>query len=410
MIEKIEKVVVIGMGQIGLPTAAVIAESGLHVTGVDRDESRIEELRDGRIPFDEPGLRELLTGVVGDGTLHFSTDCPEADVVVICVQASDSVDNLLDAVELAGRRLHPGGLMLIESTMEPGTTMQKILPRLTESGWDAGVDFALAHAPERVAPGRILEEIVKLPRLIGGLTAQCSDRAASFYRSFVEGKLHNTDVTTAELVKVTENAFRDVNVAFANEVATVAREVKANPFELIRLANTHPRVNVHRPGVGAGGHCLPASSRAFAAAGGGLANLTATAREINAATPSNLHARVLEILEGTDEAAVAFFGFAYKPDVDDLRGSPGLELFRRLEGDEWDLRAHDPHLEDPKLVGLDEALEGADLLVIGCGHSAFAELDPEHCLGLMRTAQVFDPTGTIPLKRWRSHGFHVIRR
>lgn len=412
MDEKIERVVVIGMGQIGLPTAAVIASSGMQVVGVDHDPDRIAALRNGELPFEEPGLRALFDQVVESQQLTFSAESPEADAFVICVPASDSLDNLRDAVQLAGRRVHAAGLVLIESTMPPGTTMNHLLPALTHAGWDPGVDFALAHTPERVAPGRILHEIVKLDRLIGGLTAHCSDRASEFYRQFVDGHLHVTDVTTAELVKVTENAYRDVNVGFANEVATVAHHLTANPFELIRLANTHPRVNIHQPGLGAGGHCLPASSKAFAEAGKGRAVLAATAREVNASTPSTLHARVHEILERHEETpVVAFFGFAYKPDVDDLRGSPGLELFRRLERDErFEVRAYDPHLEDPKLVELDDALTGADLIVIGCGHTVFAELEPEHALGLMRHARIFDPTGTIPYHRWRQDGFHVIRR
>lgn len=412
MNEQIERVVVVGMGQIGLPTAAVIASSGLRVIGVDRDSERIENLRNGTIPFDEPGLRELFAKVVGSNHLSFSTDCPEADVYLICVPATGNLKSLMKAVETVGSRMHAGALVLIESTMPPGTTMGKLLPALTEIGWDPGVDFALAHAPERVAPGRILDEIVSLDRLIGGLTGHCSDRASSFYRHFVEGNLHVTDVTTAELVKVTENAFRDVNVAFANEVATVALQTGANPFELIRLANTHPRVDIHRPGLGAGGHCLPASSRAFAAAGAGHAHLTATARELSAAAPSVMHARIREIVASADRPVqLAFFGFAYKPDVDDLRGSPGLELFRRLRDDkDFEIRAYDPHLVDDDLVELDEALTGADLVVVGCGHTAFGELDAEHAAGLVRTKRIFDPTGTINYRRWRENGFHVIRR
>jgi UDP-N-acetyl-D-mannosaminuronic acid dehydrogenase len=408
---------VLGLGYIGLPTASMFAVSGHDVVGVDPDPNVWRALRDGRPHIEEPELETLVHAALQSGRLRVRPTPEPADVFVIAVPtpfvASTHAADLRfvrQAVADLLPHLRRGNLVVLESTVPPGTTRDVVAPLLGASGLRPGVDVCLAHCPERVLPGRLLLELVENDRLAGGLTPACAERAAQLYEGFVKGSVIRTDATTAEMAKVMENTYRDVNVALANEFALIADAVGVDVWSAIRLANRHPRVNILRPGPGVGGHCVAVDPWFLVDAAPEAARLVRTARHVNDGMPLV----VLERIEALapPPATLAALGVTYKADVDDIRESPALRIAELAVERGYQVRLCDPHV-DPAATGLpapllplERAVRDADGVVLLVDHSAFVrQLDVDLVAALVRRKQVLDARGVLDRSAWEQRGF-----
>jgi len=396
-------VCVLGLGYVGLPTAAVLATVGRRVAGVDLRRDILDTINAGRIHIVEPELDALVRAAVAAGTLRAVADPVPAATFLICVPTPITPDHSPDLrhVEAAAHALvpalRPGCLVVLESTVPPGTLRELVAPIIASSGLVPGRDVFLAHAPERVLPGAVLREVVENERIVGGLTDACTLRCAEFYESFARGTVHRSSAEVAELSKLAENAFRDVNIAFANELANVCARLGLDVWEVIRLANRHPRVQILRPGPGVGGHCIAVDPWFIAAAAPQDTPLIQAARQVNDQRPERVLTQVRHLAARLRRPKVACLGLTYKPDIDDLRESPALHIARALAADpELELSLVEPHLQrspiaEAPLVSLTQALADADILVILVAHRQFRHLRPDHLLHLM----VVDPVGLL---------------
>jgi UDP-N-acetyl-D-mannosaminuronic acid dehydrogenase len=377
------RVCVIGLGYIGLPTAAVLASRGHSVHGVEVDARAAEIINSGRAHIVEPDLDLLVRAAVETRRLAAHPEPAPADVFVLCVPTPVGDDHAPDLsyVERAARSLvpvlRPGNLVILESTSPPGTTEVLAEQVARETGLGAG-QFFFAHAPERVLPGHILREVVQNDRIVGGVDRRSGEVCAAFYRSFVSGEVFVTSARMAETVKLVENAYRDVNIAFANELSVLADRLSLDVWDLILLANRHPRVDILKPGPGVGGHCIAVDPWFLVHAAPEQTPLIRQARATNSAKPAWVVERVQRRAERLKRARIACLGLAYKPDIDDLRESPALDVVRRLAAlGEYDLRVVEPHLErhaELTLWALEKALEGADIVLFLVAHRAFKSI------------------------------------
>ncbi len=399
MSEEFHKVSVIGLGYIGLPTAAMLATHGLEVLGVDVNAATVETVNRGQVHIVEPELGAVVSGVVSAGRLRAATQPEPADAFIIAVPTPfrENHEPDLSCVERAARALSPvlarGNLVILESTSPVGTTeklagwLGEARPdlRLPRLGGEPG-DIYLVYCPERVLPGRVLHELAANDRILGGMTAACAQRAAALYGKFVRGQCIVTDPRTAELVKLAENAFRDVNIAFANELGLISEKLGINPWELIELANRHPRVRILEPGPGVGGHCIAVDPWFIVHSAPELARIMRTAREVNDGKPHQVVAKVTGLAARFSDPVIACLGLSYKADIDDLRESPAVlivgELARRGAGRLLVVEPHARQLPAAlanypglELVGLAEALQRADILVLLVNHRAFGQVD-----------------------------------
>lgn len=367
------RVCVVGLGYVGLPTACLLASRGYRVHGVDIDSGAVERVRQGG-PVAEPGLSEILAAAIGGTLLSASCQPVSSNVFLICVptplgpENTPDVSQVFAAAEAITPHLTEGALVCVESTCPIGTT-EAIAARLP-----SGVH--VAYCPERVLPGRILDELVGNDRVVGGVSSVATERAVEFYRGFVSGHVVGTNARTAEAVKLAENSYRDVNIAFANELSMIAERVGFDARAVIRLANRHPRVQILDPGPGVGGHCVAVDPWFLVSAAPDLARLTRMAREVNLAKAAWVVDRVREHLR--PDAVVACLGLAYKPDVDDVRESPARAVVDALSAYAVVL-AVDPHL--PGTVPLLDALRRADIVVGLVAHTAFRGIDRGQLLG-----------------------------
>ena len=399
---EIREIAVIGLGYIGLPTAIMFANAGFKVTGYEIREEVVKKINSGEAHIVEPEINELLKKAVESGNLRATTnpdDIKGKDAYIICVQTPLREDKTPDlsylesAVRTVAKAIKPGSLVVIESTVPPLTTvkMAELIEGLT--GLKAGKDFYMVHAPERVMPGRIFKELVYNSRIFGGITPESAEMAEKLYRSFVKGQTFKTSSTVSEVVKLMENTFRDVNIALANEFAFLAHQYGIDVFEAIELANTHPRVKIHTPGIGVGGHCLPKDPHLLLWPAKEDFGLIKLAREINDSMPlftkDLLFSALKELNIPPEDAVVAVLGLAYKGDSDDTRNSPALAFIRDIEEDVKEVRTYDPFV--PGTSGsVEEAVENANAVVIATDHSEFKNLDWEHLGRLMRTRILID--------------------
>jgi UDP-N-acetyl-D-mannosaminuronic acid dehydrogenase len=334
---KISSLCIIGMGYIGLPTASVFASKGIQVTGVDTNPRIIASLKAGEPHIIEPGLRELLLEALQGGHLTVSEQVTPADAFIIAVPTPFYDDKRADlrAVVAASQSIVPhlrrGNLVILESTSPPRTTVDIVAPILEKSGLKAGEDFLLAYSPERVLPGRILQELVENPRVIGGVDPASAEAGRDLYRAFVQGEIILTDATTAEMVKLMENTSRDINIAIANEFSRMAEAFDVDIWEAISIANLHPRVDILRPGVGVGGHCISVDPWFLVEAAPEIAKLIKTARQVNDGQPAFVAEHISKLAGGLQGKTIAFLGLAFKPNVDDVRESPAVELVHHLQ-------------------------------------------------------------------------------
>ena len=399
------KVCVVGLGYIGLPTATLAAAAGHEVIGIDTAARVVESINRGNPHIHEPGLSQLVKEVVRKGTLRAQTNVCDADVFLVAVPTPITDDKCADlsyvrqALLSVVPQLQEGSLFIIESTIPPGCTEDVVIPILQESDLTAGADFYVAHCPERVIPGDIMHELVNNDRVVGGVDPESAERARRFYATFVKGAIYTTGLREAELTKLAENAYRDVNIAFANELATVCERLGVNPWEVIRMANRHPRVNILNPGPGVGGHCIAVDPWFLVEACPREARLIATAREVNDKRPERIANQVAtEVLNKckVDRPVVACLGLTYKADVCDLRGSPSLEVAACLARKGFEIRTCDPYADGKSpfsCLPVEEAVDGADALVLLVDHKEYTELDVEGLKELMRHRIVIDTKG-----------------
>ncbi len=410
------RVCVLGLGYIGLPTASMFAVAGLSVVGVDPNPHLRAALEGGQLPVEEPELETLVRAALNSGHLRVEAKPVPADAFIIAVptplegQRAD-----LDFVEQAARDIMPllrrGNLVILESTVPPGTTRDFLAPILAESGLEPGRDLCVAHCPERVLPGRILLELVENDRLAGGITTRCADRAAELYGAFVKGEIMRTDATTAEMVKVMENTYRDVNVALANEFALIAEHVGVDVWRAIELANHHPRVNVLRPGPGVGGHCIAVDPWFLAHAAPQVSDLIRSARQRNDLMP----VRVVDSLArlAPPPASLALLGITYKADVDDIRESPALRVAELAVQRGFLVRLCDPHVAaelaglPAPLLPIEQAVRDAEIVALLVDHRAFRELDIDLVAALVKHKRLYDARAALDHAAWRARGFRV---
>lgn len=398
------KITVMGLGYIGLPTAITLAEAGFEVCGFDVNRKTIETLQGGHIHIVEPGLQEAFEKAVAHGHLHFSNELGKSDVFYIAVPTPFYQDETgshkadLKYVESAGRMagkvLEAPNLVILESTVPPHTTEMLARVLSEESGIDMD-KIHVAHCPERVIPGNMMYELKNNDRIVGARTPEAAEMAASIYEKVLEkGVVHKTDDLTAEMCKLTENTFRDVNIAYANELSVICDKMGIDVFELIKLANCHPRVNILTPGVGVGGHCIAVDPWFIYEQFPQEAKVILAARERNENKPHFVAAKVVSSLAKVTDT-VGVLGLSYKPDVDDLRESPSIELCHILQGKGVNVIACEPFAKDSEVQGIpnvsfEEILQKADYLVITLGHTLFkdnkkliAEKPYYDCVGLM---------------------------
>jgi UDP-N-acetyl-D-mannosaminuronic acid dehydrogenase len=387
---ELPKVAVVGLGYIGLPTAALIASRGMQVIGVDANKSVVETISAGAIHIDEPDLEGLVQKVVSTGTLVATSQLQPADVFIIAVPTPIRDDKRPDlthvfaAADAIARVIVHDNLIVLESTCPVGTTEElakRILNKRPELRVGSKPGISIACCPERVLPGRILSELVSNDRCIGGLTPTCTRRAQNFYKRFVRGACIGTSSRVAEMVKLSENAFRDTNIAFANELSLICDRLGVNVWEVIDLANRHPRVNILRPGPGVGGHCIAVDPWFIVDTVPDLAKLIRISREVNDSKIEHTTKLAIGLIEEHAYVNVACCGLTYKPNVDDLRESPAkkisLELARRY-GER--IRIVEPHIKalppefgetGAQLTELDVALQSCELAVLLVGHDQF---------------------------------------
>lgn len=397
--QEFSSVSVIGLGYIGLPTAAILAGNGLDVVGVDISFDTVEAVNRGEVPFVEPDLGVHVAGAVAQGRLKAQLTVPQAPVYIIAVPTPFLDDKSADlsyikaAAEGILPELRGGELVVLESTSPPGTT-QKLAefimaarPDLSLDGSDGRPVVYFAHCPERVLPGKIMIEIVTNDRVIGGLNAGAAAMAARLYKTFCQGQIIETDAATAELAKLVENTYRDVNIALANELSIVSENLGVNVWELIEIANHHPRVNILQPGPGVGGHCIAVDPWFIVAADTENTPLIQAARAVNDAKPGHIVRQILEPFAETDNPVIAALGLAFKPNIDDMRGSPAVAIVRELAmkrpdatilavmafGDELPVELRG--LPNVRLTDVDEALAQADAVALLVNHDKFKEID-----------------------------------
>ncbi|HWO77784.1 MAG TPA: nucleotide sugar dehydrogenase [Bacillus sp. (in: firmicutes)] len=414
-----KKICVVGLGYIGLPTAVMFANHGLKVHGYDVNDKAVKLLQNKQVHIEETGLQERLIKAIDSGNLTVSTVPEKADVFIIAVPSpirtdkTANLDYVRSATETIAPYLEKGNLVILESTVPPRTVEDVMLPVLEKTGLEIGTELFVSHSPERVIPGRVFTELVENDRIVGGINEKSSQMTVELYRTFVKGEIHVTDATTAEAVKVMENTYRDVNIAFANEIAKMAERIGINAWEAIKLANYHPRVNIHLPGPGVGGHCIAVDPWFLVELEPEVAKIIHLARQTNDGMPLYTTDKVETIMKakGISHPRVAALGLAFKANIDDMRESPSLEVIKHLQEKGYDVSAFDPHIKENQLEvqtqSLDEAINHADCILILTNHDQFSELDPNQLKDQVRTRVIVDTKNCVDRTKWEEAGFEL---
>lgn len=395
-----QKICIIGLGYIGLPTAVMFATHGHKIVGVDVNEKVIDALNDARIIIKEPYLDLLVHGAVNSGNLKAQKVPEEADVFIIAVPTPIQHDKTADmsfviaATKAITPYLREGNVVILESTSPTGTVNELMIPILAESGLVIGEQLLVAHSPERVLPGRILMELVENNRIVGGVNRKSAEVVRDLYKTFVKGEIYLTDATTAEMCKMTENTYRDVNIAFANELAIICEKVGVNVWEVKELCNKHPRVNIHQPGPGVGGHCIAVDPWFIVEKYPAEAQIISMARRINDAMPKYIAEKIDNILKDIPgQKKITILGITYKQDVDDVRESPIIHLIDLLKDrKDYDISIVDPYVMNSghKTEDLLPAVTGSDLVLLGVNHKEFAMIDFRTVADVMRNKNLLD--------------------
>lgn len=374
---------VIGLGYIGLPTALMLASHGVKVVGTDCNRALVDELNAGRLSFEEKGLNELFSAAVNAG-IRFTHEYQKADMYIVAVptpydKRSKKLDAcyIVSAVKEIMKVCSKGAIVVLESTVSPGTVDKYIRPVLKSGGMVIGEDINLAHAPERIIPGNMIHELKFNARTIGADNPDIAEKVKAVYSTFCEGEIVTTDICTAEMTKVVENTYRDINIAYANELAKICRSDNMDVYEIIRIANMHPRVNILSPGPGVGGHCISVDPWFLVGDYPGLANIILAARKINDSMPEFVLERIHDVMKERglkDVTRVGLYGITYKEDVDDVRESPTLQMLECMEKHlAHGVKVYDPWVKhdivENQYHDLDKFLDEVDMVVILVGHS-----------------------------------------
>lgn len=395
------QIVVVGTGYVGLPAAIMLARAGYQVVGVDINEEIVRAINSGEMHLNEQELWELMALPEVRANLAATSHPVAGDVFIIAVPTpvdqrhkTADLSQVVNALESLVPHLHPGNLVIIESTVPPLTCREVVAPILERSGLRVGDELLLAHCPERILPGNIFHEIVSNDRVIGGVNRESALAAREIYASFVQGQLWLTDDVTAELCKLMENTYRDINIALANELAAVAEGLGCDIWETIALANQHPRVSLLSPGIGVGGHCIPIDPWFIAQVNPAATRLIATARSINDGVPSLMAAKIKRMLSDIPDPLIVALGVAYKPDSEDIRESPALEVIRLLEQAGYRVVAYDPLVDGYREGTLLERARRADCLALLVEHKIILrelEEGAEQIRQVMRHPRIFRP-------------------
>ncbi|UBH09347.1 nucleotide sugar dehydrogenase [Macrococcus armenti] len=401
------KLTTIGLGYIGLPTSIMFAKHGVDVLGVDIKQEAVDKLNNGQLHIEEPGLQEALEEVLASGKFKASTSPEAADAYIIAVPTPNKNDEhkscdisiVMSGVESIVPLLKQGDTVIVESTIAPRTMDDHVKPFLESKGFVIGEDIYLVHCPERVLPGQIMHELIHNNRIIGGITPACIEAGKKVYGTFVQGEMIETQAKTAEMSKLMENTYRDVNIALANELAKICHDLEINVHDVIEMANKHPRVNIHTPGPGVGGHCLAVDPYFIIAESPENSPLIKLARDINVSMPEYVVKHTKDILAKLNGNKVTVFGLTYKGDVDDIRESPAFDIYEMLKQDSnLDVVAYDPHVKLSWVeADLMKAVEGSSLVLVLSDHSEFKQMNDNDFAG-MKDKVIFDTKNVMKSK------------
>lgn len=399
------KLTTIGLGYIGLPTSIMFAKHGVDVLGVDIKQEAVDMLNGGTIHIEEPGLQEALEEVLETGKFRASTTAEKADAYIIAVPTPNNNDEhksadisiVMSGVKSIVPLLKKGDTVIVESTIAPRTMDDHVAPYLEEQGFKIGEDIFLVHCPERVLPGQIMEELVYNNRIIGGMTPQCVEAGKKVYGTFVQGEMIETNAKTAEMSKLMENTYRDVNIALANELAMICNRLDINVHEVIEMANKHPRVNLHTPGPGVGGHCLAVDPYFIIAEAPEESPLIQLSRSINVSMPEYVVSITKKMLSKLNGNKVTVFGLTYKGDVDDIRESPAFDIYELLRKEEGlEVNTYDPHVKmDFVEKDMKSAVTDSSLVLVLSDHSEFKILT-DNDFETMKDKVIFDTKNVVP--------------
>lgn len=399
------KLTTIGLGYIGLPTSIMFAKHGVDVLGVDIKQEAVDMLNGGHIHIEEPGLQKALEEVLETGKFRASTTAEEADAYIIAVPTPNNNDEhksadisiVMSGVKSIVPLLKKGDTVIVESTIAPRTMDDHVAPYLEEQGFKIGEDIFLVHCPERVLPGQIMEELVYNNRIVGGMTPQCVEAGKKVYGTFVQGEMIETNAKTAEMSKLMENTYRDVNIALANELAMICNRLDINVHEVIEMANKHPRVNLHTPGPGVGGHCLAVDPYFIIAEAPEESPLIQLSRSINVSMPEYVVSITKKMLSKLNGNKVTVFGLTYKGDVDDIRESPAFDIYELLRKEEGlEVNTYDPHVKmDFVEKDMKSAVTDSSLVLVLSDHSEFKILT-DNDFETMKDKVIFDTKNVVP--------------
>lgn len=390
------KVCVIGLGYIGLPTACILALNGHDVIGIDIDKAVVNKVNKGIVPIKENELESTLETLISQKKIIAKTLVESSDAYIICVPTplddnfSCNMHYVYNAIESILPFICHGNMIIIESTVPPGAIENNIKPLIESKGFDIGKDIYLAYCPERVLPGNILKEMVYNDRLVGVTTDKCGEVVSDFYKTFVKGDIFITDTKIAEMTKLVENIYRDVNIALANQLSILCNELGINSMEVFQLANEHPRVNFLSPGPGVGGHCLPVDPYFVLEDKSDTSSIIALSRKINDNMPNYIASLVKKIIKDIPFPKVSIWGITYKGNVNDMRNSPSIQLINSLKEFNCDLWIYDPVVKDESFKSKEESLKDSNLLLILTDHDEFKAIDPKLILKTMRNPIVLD--------------------
>lgn len=410
-----KKICVVGLGYIGLPTSSMFATHGYQVYGVDVNKKVVDALNDGKIVIEEPYLDIMVQAAVRSGHLIADTKPHEADAFIIAVPTPMHEDKTADmkyvtsAAEMIVPYLKKDNIVILESTSPTGTVEDVLVPILEKSGLVIGEELFVGYSPERVLPGKILWELVNNDRIVGGINRVSAEKIRDLYRIFVNADIFLTKAKTAEMCKMMENTYRDVNIALANELAKICEESSINAWDVIKLSNKHPRVNLHQPGPGVGGHCLAVDPWFIVEKNPDLAKIIKLSRETNESMPVYVFEKIKHILEGIEGAnTVTILGITYKPNIDDMRESPITEIVELLEKESIDVKVYDPHVEmgNHQYNSISEAASGSDLLVLAVNHDIFRQLPLGEISKAMKNKNILDTRNFLDEKRINDEGFN----
>lgn len=409
-----KNICIIGMGYIGLPTAVALANSGYDVTGVDVDKKIINKLNKGEVDINEPLLGSLVKSAVNHGRLKGTLEPKESNIFIICVQTPINEDKkpdmkyVITAIDSILPYIRKDNIVILESTSPVGTTDEIIKTKVESLGFEVGRDVYIAYCPERVLPGNIMKEIYDNNRIIGGVDNNSALKVKEIYQSFIKGDIYITDSKTAEIVKLVENTYRDVNIAFANEVLKICEKLNINVYEVIKYCNKHPRVEILNPGPGVGGHCLPVDPWFLVDKNENLSTMIKVARNINDSMPTYVFNKIEQITkELKDPKKIAILGISYKKDIGDIRESSILTLIDILKNNKYEVSAFDPYVLNCEIVenDLDKCIKNSDVLLIGVEHSIFKYLDYKNILKNMKSKLILDTRNMLDKEYLENIGF-----